>query len=1369
MQPELDPRVLDANARVDAAHEFDEHVLARRKLAEVENEPAGAWALALSGGGIRSATFCLGLIRGLARAGLLKRFDYLSTVSGGGYLGASLGRLYSASVTATQVEQGVASQDSMWLWWLRNNGRYLTPAGAKDLGYASASILRGVISTHLEIGILILTMAALVLLPHFVVSLFPPVYDQTLWSYGVVYAMPSVWAWLLVIPSWVCLYQVCAYWYTRDRHSPTSVVLIVLTAAGCALIAAKAGSEARSSLSTAKYVLAVLATAPAGALIGVLIDRTRGLSASAQRLARTKRLSYGLWGLGICAALAVLDWGTWQLTRLFWGDQLHQAAYRIGGTALVLTAIGRLVLPELQRRMATIKGPSVNIQRALNILGIALCVVVAVLWTSVFSAALFPESARTVFWVPQWDNLPAIPPILTLALVLLGCAAYLLATRQSFDLLNLASLHNFYRARIERAYVSSGNCGAKGGRFKNSALDPVSPASTTQVAPLTEAIEGDDVELEAYRPHACGGPIHLINCCINQSVDDRTGLYNADRKGVALTVSALGVEVGTQLPSAAPQALLGRLSKWIAISGAAASTGMGSRTSPGFAALLFMSGIRLGFWTPSLLGTASGRSVTGLKGALLRWAPKPLAIVAESLARFPGLSSPFWYVSDGGHFDNTGIYALLKRRPSLIVAADCGADPKYLFGDLESLVRKAQIDYGTTIEFIPNLPGVLPPSLTQSAGTPETIQPELGSQWLVLGRMTYSNGQVGTLIVVKPRRLDSMPFDLVAYADRNPDFPQQTTGDQFFDEAQWESYHELGLLMGAGFSDQLIRDSVKATHEPTPAFSSLELSERTSLELSERQAATLKAKADRGKRAGFTVRETLGAGLSLSLVIAAWQGFEQYRETRRAEQRGYEKEIYEISQRIRSEPIDTLYKGQFLSLARESVARGDDAMETVLARLNSRCDSLPDTKSPDPKSKGECFTLYKDVSEEFTKTPKPFYDYWFLDKREAYDNLKNPAVASAVSLPAIPTKDNAGYMPGYAASTLAIGAADAACDLQLPSPSGKRSQCADETIKAPQAAHISSAKPCSRDVRVFVHVYDEQSRPIAQQEGLALMTAVGAGTAPVENVVATATRLGRASPYVWKKPTLVYPVGTDPDCIQKAIESFGKLLGLQQIGSGTANSLELWIPPRTLVSVSATQVSTRGDGIAKSPSDVVKAPPPTQQPQFVPRIDHLPLVRYAPGGLLSAAGTWPPRFNADATTLNLRQVQAVRIHWKQLTGICHQTTRPTGRLVVHGFASDDPVLDARGKRTPNSDDLNRHLANMRALGLAAVLEAQIKSISPDATVTIEPKSWENIGEMRALRDNDESLAKVGSGHSPIQDFRSATLSLNDFNCVARQP
>ncbi|MDA7880633.1 patatin-like phospholipase family protein [Mariniblastus sp.] len=56
----------------------------------VDNELFG---LALSGGGIRSASFSLGVVQGLIKTGLFNSVDYLSTVSGGGYTGACISSL----------------------------------------------------------------------------------------------------------------------------------------------------------------------------------------------------------------------------------------------------------------------------------------------------------------------------------------------------------------------------------------------------------------------------------------------------------------------------------------------------------------------------------------------------------------------------------------------------------------------------------------------------------------------------------------------------------------------------------------------------------------------------------------------------------------------------------------------------------------------------------------------------------------------------------------------------------------------------------------------------------------------------------------------------------------------------------------------------------------------------------------------------------------------------------------------------------------------------------------------------------------------------------------------------------------------------
>ena len=1141
MQQGMDPRVASPQIRAEAQDEFTGHVVPRRLKAGVEDDAGGAWGLALSGGGIRSATFCLGLVRGLAKRGLLKRFDYLSTVSGGGYLGASLGRLYGKDADADQVQDGLARNDSMWLWWLRNNGRYLTPSGAKDLGFATASIVRGVISTHLEIGILILAMAALVLLPHVLVALFPPFREGTPWNYALISSMPSVWGWLLVLPAFACIHQVSAYWYTRESQSPASVLLIGIAAMACVWIAWFAGREGLAENSAPKCILSILALAPVTAVGGMVVERFRKTPAPVQRLMRTKHFSYGLWALGIGLALLLLDWSTWKLTGLFHDGDLARAKYKIGATIIVLAAVGRLVLPELQRWMATIKGPSINLERILNLTGIALSILAAVVWTTLLSIWLFPERYRETYWRIDWSNLASNPLVQGFALAFLACVAYILATRRSFDLLNLASLHNFYRARIERAYVSSGNSGGDAARFPVSALDKVDPSQTMKVAPLTEAIPGDDTEIEHYRPQEWGGPIHLVNCCINQSVDDRTGLYNADRKGVAMAVSSLGVEAGTNLPDGGQPTSIGRLSQWVAISGAAASTGMGSRTSPGFAALLFMSGIRLGYWTPSLIRRSRDDGRTSLSFRLLQWAPKPFAIVAESIARFPGLFSPMWYVSDGGHFDNTGIYALLKRRVRLILAADCGADPKYLFGDLESLVRKAKIDYGATIEFVDNTTVQLPDPLQDVLGTPENIGPEPGQHWLVLGRIVYNDDSEGVLVVVKPRRLDAMPFDMVAYADRNPDYPQQTTGDQFFDESQWESYHQLGLLMGGQITPELLRQAREAASGVVVANSSLEAVQQ--------QTLINKAKSDRVQRARLTVRATVGAGLSLSVLVAAWQGVEQYREGKRTELRQYDARVLDLSEKVRTLPPDALLEEQFTALARESMTRGDGRFETVLQRLNARCESIAEGNE-----KTSCVALHERLLPWLKKKPDPFYDYWFEDKYPAYLELSTQPVAPVVAAASVP------------AAVAPAAGVEAVVALPPPPSVVDGTGAIDPSPPAMSASHAAT---CAPGVRLYVHIYDEESRAQALAMGKEMMRATGAPDAPVENVVSTARRAGRSAPYIWTRPTVVYPEGTAQACIDRLRAITGGNLGTQKIPVGKPNSLELWLPPRTINAIAA--------------------------------------------------------------------------------------------------------------------------------------------------------------------------------------------------------
>lgn len=95
----------------------------------------GDWAagLALSGGGIRSATFSLGVMASLARRNLLPEFDYLSTVSGGGYAGcfltSLLGRADRAEDLGLRQDQRPfrrAEQESDLLMGVRQRASFLS-------------------------------------------------------------------------------------------------------------------------------------------------------------------------------------------------------------------------------------------------------------------------------------------------------------------------------------------------------------------------------------------------------------------------------------------------------------------------------------------------------------------------------------------------------------------------------------------------------------------------------------------------------------------------------------------------------------------------------------------------------------------------------------------------------------------------------------------------------------------------------------------------------------------------------------------------------------------------------------------------------------------------------------------------------------------------------------------------------------------------------------------------------------------------------------------------------------------------------------------------------------------------------------------
>jgi Patatin-like phospholipase len=152
------------------------------RLGENPDRPAASETLAglaFSGGGIRSATFNVGILQALAKAQLLRTVDYISTVSGGGYIGSWLmAWMYHQKIGIKQIEEYLASQpespsqaaERPEVRFLRNYSNYLTPRkgllGADFLTFA-CSYLR---NTFLNQSILVLLLLSVLLVPRSIVT-----------------------------------------------------------------------------------------------------------------------------------------------------------------------------------------------------------------------------------------------------------------------------------------------------------------------------------------------------------------------------------------------------------------------------------------------------------------------------------------------------------------------------------------------------------------------------------------------------------------------------------------------------------------------------------------------------------------------------------------------------------------------------------------------------------------------------------------------------------------------------------------------------------------------------------------------------------------------------------------------------------------------------------------------------------------------------------------------------------------------------------------------------------------------------------------------------------------------------------------------
>ena len=380
-------------------------------------------------------------------------------------------------------------------------------------------------------------------------------------------------------------------------------------------------------------------------------------------------------------------------------------------------------------------------------------------WLTMVSGARVLEDSATPETAPTSILIPVA------FLVLFGGAIFL---SWRIDI-NQFSMHNFYRNRLIRAYMGASNTSRHPQAFTG--FDPDDDFPMTDLLPDS--------------PRKYDGPFHLVN--INLNLVKGEELAWQQRKGASWTCTPLhsgfAGAANTSLdrtgfrPTGEYQTRHGGISLGMAmaISGAAVSPSMGQGTTAAMSFLLTVFDARLGWWLGNPLKEAPTWQRVGPDVGLFR-------LLAE-LFGSTNVRSNYVYLSDGGHFENMGMYELVRRRCRLIIASDGGADTGRTFGGLANAMRKCRNDFG-----IPITIGLKDFNFGKGD--------EYSKVHCAVGRIHYSevdpDAPDGTLLFLKTTLTGDEPADVLNYKDGNPDFPNQSTADQFFDESQFESYRALG-------------------------------------------------------------------------------------------------------------------------------------------------------------------------------------------------------------------------------------------------------------------------------------------------------------------------------------------------------------------------------------------------------------------------------------------------------------------------------------------------------------------------------------------------------------------------------------------------
>ena len=393
----------------------------------------------------------------------------------------------------------------------------------------------------------------------------------------------------------------------------------------------------------------------------------------------------------------------------------------------------------------------------------------------------------------HWFQTELSPPLLALLglSVLSGGLACLLGLRVS---VNEFSLHLFYRNRLVRTFLGASNINAR------------TNISTRRPDPFTGFTLDDDHYLGSLRQGKFDGPYPMWCTALNltggedlawQKRKASSFIYSplfcgwdymptstARIKGNAYREVAACTDVGESSgegyggKGGAP--LIGTA---MAASGAAVSPNWGYHTKPAVAALLAIFNVRIGWWAGNPLDPV------GYK----KYAPGIAYFLSELLGS-ANEEKEYVYLSDGGNFENLGLYELVRRRVKYIIVCDADSDPDYEFGDLANAIEKCRVDFGVQIE-MNDYTKIAPDEKTRRSATHFAIGM---IHYLPQTAAEEAQGtSPGVLLYIKSSITGDEPAQVLGQQSAGSRFPHDETLNQFFNETQFEAYRALGEHMGA--------------------------------------------------------------------------------------------------------------------------------------------------------------------------------------------------------------------------------------------------------------------------------------------------------------------------------------------------------------------------------------------------------------------------------------------------------------------------------------------------------------------------------------------------------------------------------------------